>query len=95
MPSYAASQRPSALARSISARPAGRIRPAAISASTFWRLTFDHVQQMLDAHRPRLPAAVVDHLRVGPVPVSLEGMDDEEIARASAAEIYRALTDAV
>ena len=43
MPSYAACQRPSALARSISARPAGRIRPAAISASTFWRLTFDQV----------------------------------------------------
>jgi hypothetical protein len=64
-------------------------------ASTISRLTFDHVHQMLDAHRPRLPAAVVDHLRVGPVRVSLAGMDDEEIARASAAEIYRALTEAV
>jgi hypothetical protein len=64
-------------------------------APTISRLTFDHVQQMLDARRPRLPTAVVDHLRVGPVPVSLAGMDDDEIARASAAEIYRALTEAV
>jgi hypothetical protein len=41
--SYAASQRPSAFARSTSARPAGRIFPAAISRSAFSRLTLDHV----------------------------------------------------
>jgi hypothetical protein len=40
--SYAASQRPSALARSTSAKPAGCILPLSMSWSTFSRLTFDH-----------------------------------------------------
>ena len=40
--SYAASQRPSAFARAISARPDGCIAPAATSASAFSRLIFDH-----------------------------------------------------
>ncbi len=39
---YAASQRPSARAASISARPAGRIRPAAINASARSTLIRDH-----------------------------------------------------
>lgn len=41
--SYACSQRPSAFARSTSAKPAGRIRPASISAATFSRLIFDQM----------------------------------------------------
>ena len=46
--SYAASQRPSARAASTSARPAGRIRPAATSCSTLSTLTRD---QRLRARR--------------------------------------------
>lgn len=41
-PSYARSHRPSRFARSTSARPGTSIVPAAISASTFARLIFDH-----------------------------------------------------
>lgn len=41
-PAYARSQRPSALARWISAWPRGRIRPSAISASTSPMLRCDH-----------------------------------------------------
>jgi len=39
----AASQRPSAFARSTSASPAGFIRPAAVSSPTFSTLIFDHL----------------------------------------------------
>ena len=39
--SYAASQRPSAFAASIAARPAGRMRPVAISSATLPWFTFD------------------------------------------------------
>jgi hypothetical protein len=40
--SYAAAQRPSALAAATCASPVGCIRPEAISASTFATFTFDH-----------------------------------------------------
>jgi hypothetical protein len=55
------------------------------------RLTFDHVHRLLDASRPRLRSGAVSALRAGPLPVSLDLMDDDAVARASAAEIYRAL----
>src|SRR3954454_10498703 len=41
-PEYAAAQRPSALAWSISVSPGGSIRPSAISSSAMPRLRFDH-----------------------------------------------------
>jgi hypothetical protein len=47
-PAYAASQRPSALARSTSARPAACIRPSLVSRSMSPTLRFDH---MLRARR--------------------------------------------
>src|SRR5215208_4183617 len=42
-PDYYSSQRPSALARSTSRRPAGFILPSSISLLTLTRLTFDHL----------------------------------------------------
>ena len=41
-PAYAAAQRPSALARSTSASPAGCIRPSSVSRSTIFTLRCDH-----------------------------------------------------
>ena len=41
-PAYARSHRPSALAASTAARPAGRIRPSAVSRSTVATFLSDH-----------------------------------------------------
>ncbi len=61
-------------------------------AENISRLTFAHVERLMDGRLRRLGADVeIGHLRVGPVGVSFETMSDEAIARAGAAEIYRAL----
>jgi hypothetical protein len=62
-------------------------------AEAISRLTLDHVQRLMDAHCPCLPAAVLEDVHVDPVRVSLDAMDDDEVARASAAAIYRALSE--
>jgi hypothetical protein len=64
-------------------------------AANISRLTFDHVQRLMAAGGASLRPGAVDHLRVGPVPVSLADMDDNEVARASAAEVYRAVLRAL
>jgi hypothetical protein len=71
---------------------AGGGRTDAARAEAISRLTFEHVERLLAPALGRLRAdRHVRHLSVGPVHVSLETMDDEAIARASALEIYRAL----
>jgi hypothetical protein len=55
------------------------------------RLIFDHLQRTLDRDRARTEGAprVVPHLVVPPLELEWESMDDEGIARAGAAWIYR------
>lgn len=60
------------------------------------RLAFEFVRELLSQDLRRLEASVsLDEVRVHPIHVSLETMDDEMIARASAAEIHRALVNAL
>jgi hypothetical protein len=56
------------------------------------RLTFQHVQRMMDSRLRRMEqSAEISYLNVGPIHVWFDSMDDETIARESATEIYRAL----
>jgi hypothetical protein len=60
------------------------------------RLTFEHVLRLMGGRISGLSRlAHVNYLSVGPIHVSFDAMDDEAIARASAAEIYRALLQAI
>jgi len=63
---------------------------AAGRAERVSRLIFEHVQAMMDSLNME-QSAEIDHLDTGPIRVSFDAMDDETIARESAAEIYRAL----
>jgi hypothetical protein len=59
-------------------------------------LTFEFLREMVGRELQHLGADVeVGSLEVGPVAVSFDRMSDEEIARQSAAEIGRALLDAL
>jgi hypothetical protein len=72
---------------SLTGRTVGAERSASIS-----RLTFDHVQRLMDERIRDLPERVdLNYLSVGPIGVRFDVMDDETIARESAFEIYRAL----
>jgi hypothetical protein len=60
------------------------------------RLMFDRTRDLLERELQHLDAdVVIDHLDVPPVTVSSDTMDDEDIARAGAAGIHRALTAAL
>lgn len=60
------------------------------------RLTFEYVQEVLESTLSHLSSnVVIEHLEVPVIEVSFETMDDETIARASAAGIYRALLQAL
>lgn len=60
------------------------------------RLTFERVRELLGGELRHLAADVeVESLEVGPVHVSFETMSDEEVARAGADEIARALLRAL
>jgi hypothetical protein len=60
------------------------------------RLTLAHVGRLVTLRLGRPRADVrVERLRVPPIHVSFDTMDDEMIARTSAEEIYRALLGAL
>lgn len=60
------------------------------------RLIFEYVQQMMVRELQHLDSnMVIEHLEIPPIQVSFESMDDEAIAQASTAEIYRALLQAL
>ena len=72
---------------SLKGRKIGVERSANIS-----RLTFDHVQRLMDERIRDLPESIdLNYLGVGPVGVRFDVMNDETIARESAFQIYRAL----
>ena len=59
------------------------------------RLIFEHVHAMMDGSLRHLEqSAEVGFLKVGPIRVSFDAMDDETIARESATQICRALLQA-
>ena len=60
------------------------------------RMAFEFVRELLLKDVQRMDVSVsLDDVRVNPVHVSLETMDDETIARAGALEIHRALLNAI
>lgn len=65
-------------------------------AARIARLTFDYVRELLEREVQQLGADVtLAQLDVPPVRVSLDTMDDEAVARASAEAIHRALLAAI
>src|SRR5215204_3345840 len=71
--SYAASHRPSALARSTSRKPAGFISPCSMSCLTFSRLTFDHLLLALRGRESLQPVALVELVCLAVDPAVTEG----------------------
>jgi hypothetical protein len=65
-------------------------------AARIGELTFECLRELLGRELQNLSADVeIGSLAVGPVMVSLDTMTDEEVARRSAAEIGRALLQAL
>jgi hypothetical protein len=62
-------------------------------AESISRLMFDHVQRLVETRGAPLRGGSLGRLSAGPVRLSLDAMDDDAIARASAAEVYRALLE--
>jgi hypothetical protein len=68
----------------------------AIRAERIARLTFDYVRELMERELQHLDSDVsVDRLAVPPIRVTLDTMDDEAVARASAAAIHRAVIAAM
>jgi hypothetical protein len=60
------------------------------------RLTFDHLQRLMDSRLRDLSESVdLNYLGVAPIQVRFDVMDDETIAQESAIQIYRALLQAL
>lgn len=60
------------------------------------RLTFDHVQRLMDTSLRKMNESVeINYLNVGPIRVSFDLMDDETIAVESATEIYRSVLQSI
>jgi len=56
------------------------------------RLIFEEVHSMMDGSLRDIEQNLeINYLSVGPIRVSFDAMDDQAIARQSAAEIYRTL----
>jgi hypothetical protein len=58
-------------------------------------LTFAYLQEMMRPLQHLDLGRVIEHIEVPDVPVSLDTMDDDAIARASASEIHRSLLQAL
>jgi hypothetical protein len=59
-------------------------------------LIFERVGELIERDLQHLQSNItLDHLEVRPVHVAFDEMDDEGIAQAGAAEIYRALQQAL
>lgn len=60
------------------------------------RLTFDYVRELMERELQHLGAdLIIERLNVPPIELTLDTMDDEAVARASAEAIYRAVSAAI
>ena len=70
--------------------------PPPARAENISRLALERVQMMMDERGGNYGVeGGLDRVTAGPVRVSFDTMDDNDIARASAVEIYRALLGAL
>lgn len=60
------------------------------------RLTFDYVRELMEREVQHLDGDLsIERLETPPIQVTLDTMDDEAVARLSAAAIHRALVNAM